>query len=244
MSTTFTQLLEISRSGIVGRMLDLDSVSHNLANIYTNGYKSSRVNFQELLSKNLNGVTTSSTQKMMEQGLIQTSDRALDLAIDGQGFFAIQLPDGRTAYTRDGAFQRDSAGRIVTEEGFPLIWQGQLPAETAEIEIDRAGNVRARVGQTWTQAGTIGLTRFPNPLGLNAYGNNLWLEAPASGRPQAGAANTTNYGQIISFALEKSNVNMAAEMTHMMMLQRNFEVSIKALQQSDQMMSQAILLRS
>ena len=237
-------VLHISRQDMMARLDDLDLTSHNLTNINTIGFKRSRANFQELLENaTKSGAWIAATQTLTAQGALKQTGRALDLAIQGEGFFAVRLPDGRIGYTRDGQLSLDAQGRLVTATGYPLIWEGQIPADTTAVEIDRDGTVRVQQGQTWSVAGRIGLSRFINPSALQEFGSNIWLETPASGPAQNGTAGRARFGQIISHALEQSNVNLAEEITHLISLQRHFQMSVRAFQQTDQMISQAIHLR-
>lgn len=244
MPSNLGQILHIARSGMLARLLDLDQVSHNLANINTTGFKSSRSNFQEMLeARGLNGTQLRATQRFMDQGALRETGSPLDLAINGVGFFAVTLPDGRTAYTRDGQFNLDAGRRIVTANGFPLVWDGQIPEDAAEIAVYPDGAVSVLQGETWNQAGTIQLSRFPNPTAMEGYGSNLWLASGPSGAAEAGAADADGYGQIVGRALESSNVSIANEMSQMVALQRSFQMSLRTFQQTDEMMSQAIHMR-
>jgi flagellar basal-body rod protein FlgG len=244
MGNNLTQLLSLSRSGMLARLMDLDAVSHNLANVNTNGYKMARVNFQELLNQSeLNALAPSSTQNQMNPGTLRGTGNPLDLAIEGEGFFAVTLPDGRTAYTRDGAFLRDANNAIVNSAGLRLVWDGQLPAAFDDVHVNPDGAVMVKQGANWTQAGQIPLTRFANPTALQGYGENAWLETDASGPAEAGLARADGLGTIHGNTLESSNVNMAEEMTHMIALQRAYSLSVRAFQQSDQMFGLAVQMR-
>jgi flagellar basal-body rod protein FlgG len=237
-------VLHITRQDLLSRLDDLDLTSNNIANLNTIGYKRSRANFQELLeSTTKSGSWIAATQVFATQGAIKQTGRSLDLAIDGDGFFAVRLPDGRIGYTRDGQFNLDTQGRLVTASGYALIWEGQIPPNTTAVEIQPDGSVRVQQGQTWNTVGRIGLSRFINPSALLEYGNNIWLETPASGVAQNGAAGTGRFGRILSGALEQSNVNLAEEMAHLIGLQRNFQMSVRAFQQTDQMIALAIHMR-
>jgi flagellar basal-body rod protein FlgG len=244
MSNTITQILHINRSGMLARLMDLDVVSHNLANIDTIGFKSDRANFQEMLdAAQLNGVQLSATQRMMSQGAIRQTGQPLDLAISGNGFFAVQMPDGTTGYSRDGAFKLDANRQIVNDSGLRLVWNGTIPEDASQVEVLQDGTVMTWNGTVWTQAGQIQLARFANATGLLGDGGNIWLEGPASGPAQMGTATSPGYGQIVGRALEGSNVNIADEMTQMISLQRSYEMSMRAFQQTDQMLAEAINIR-
>jgi flagellar basal-body rod protein FlgG len=244
MTASFTQILNITRSGMMSRLLDLDTVSNNLANINTVGFKQSRSNFQELLSqRELSGTQIRSTQNLMDQGSIQSTDNSLDLAIQGEGFFAVKLPNGTTAYSRDGQFFLDANRQIVTASGFPLVWSGQIPENTEEIHVNPDGSVMTQQDGAWSKAGNIQINRFPNPSALIGYGQNMWLENDVSGQAKAGTPGANGYGTILGSAVEESNVNMAEQMTEMTSLQRSFEMSLHTFQQTDDMLSQAIHMR-
>lgn len=244
MTSTLGQILHIARSGMLARLLDLDQVSHNLSNVNTVGFKSSRSNFQELLEgQRLNGVQLRATQRFMDQGALTQTSNPLDLAINGPGFFAVTLPDGRTAYTRDGQFTLDARRQIVNANGFPLVWDGEIPEDAQDVAVNPDGTVMVQQGEDWNTAGTISLNRFPNPSGMEGFGNNLWLETEVSGAVETGSADADGYGQIVGSALESANVNIANEMTQMVALQRSFEMSLRTFQQTDEMMSQAIHMR-
>jgi flagellar basal-body rod protein FlgG len=244
MPSSITQILHINRSGMLARLLDLDVVSNNLANVNTTGFKGARSNFQELLdAANRNGVYLRSTQKFMQQGPLQVTGAPLDLAISGEGFFAVQLPDGRTAYTRDGQFTLDANRQIVNTSGMRLVWQGQIPADATAVSVRANGDVFVQQGDAWNRAGNIQLYRFPNVDGLQGYGMNQWLETEVSGAAVAGTPSAGGYGEMVAGSLERSNVNMASEMTQIISLQRSFEMSLRTFQQTDTMLYQAIHMR-
>jgi flagellar basal-body rod protein FlgG len=244
MATSLFNVLNISRQDMLSRLADLDQVANNLANVNTTGFKSSRSNFQELLvDSQKNGVYLSSTQVSARQGTILDSDSPLHLAINGEGFFAIQLPGDQTGYTRDGKFELDDDNQLVTANGYPVVWDGEIPADAEEVEVLQDGRVMARQGETWSEAGQIEITRFPNPTGLASYGENLWLETEVSGEGVSGAPMTENYGQIFGASVEASNVDLSTELTHLMSLQRNFQMSARAFQQTDEMITDAIHVR-
>ena len=245
MYPTFTNILHISRSNLQARLYNLDIISNDLANVNTTGYKSARGNFQELLNDSLqnSGVKLDSTQRIMTQGSMQDSDSPYHIAIQGDGFFAVTLPDGRTAYTRDGTFGLDANRKIVNANGYLLLWSGQIPANTDEVQVTPAGHVMVHQNGTWTDAGTIKLYRFANPSGFSAYGKNQFLATDSSGAAQAGNPGAGGYGEVISYMKENSNVNLGEEMTDMIITQRGFQVSMRAFQQTDQMLSLALALR-
>jgi flagellar basal-body rod protein FlgG len=244
MTGSLFNVLNISRIDMLARMDDLDGVSNNIANINTIGFKSNRGNFQEMLQKlNYEGIHKASSQLLLGQGVIHETGNQLDIAIEGNGFFGVTIASGKTGYTRDGQFKVDSAGTLVNAIGYPLVWSGTIPPETTEVQIQPDGVVRTLVGETWSDAGTIELTRFTNASGLQNNGNNILIETPASGSPITGVPGSTNFGELASKSVEESNVNYADEVTHLMSLQRGFQMSSRTFQTTDTMISQAIHLR-
>lgn len=244
MSASLFHILNISRQDMLTRLMDLDTVSHNLANINTAGFKRNRANFQELLAaRDKEGIHMVSSQVLTGQGALRKSENPLDLAISGEGFFALSLPDGATGYTRDGRFSLDGDGQLVNANGFPLVWEGSIPPGAEEVRVEPNGRISVRQGSDWTAAGTLQLVRFPNAGGLTSRGDNVWLESEISGEAIAGAPGQDNLGQIVPQALEQSNVSLADEMTRLMTLQRVFQMSIRAFQQTDEMITGAIHLR-
>ncbi len=244
MSSLF-HTLSISRQDILSRLMDLDVVSNNLANMNTAGFKASRSNFQELLyQRTLEGVTLASTQGLMFQGALKNSTNPLDWAIQGDGFFQVRLPDGTTGYTRDGQFLLDASRQLVTASGYRLIWNGQIPDGTTDVYILPDGSVQATLqnGQR-VIAGQVSLARFVNPGGLINHGNNVWLVSDASGAAQVGAPGSGNFGVVAAHAVEQSNVDLSTEMTRLMSLQRAFQMSVRTFQQTDTMIAQALTLR-
>jgi flagellar basal-body rod protein FlgG len=208
------------------------------------GYRGSRSNFQEMLDKaKLEGVHLTSTQLNTVQGSVVQTGNQLDVAIEGDGFFPINIGGGKTGYTRDGQFMLDAQGRLVTASGNPLIWTGTIPAGAEEIAFQPDGLVRVRVGDNWVEAGTINLARFANPSGLQLNGNNILVETVASGTAQTGQPGTAQYGRLLSGSVENANMNFADEITHLMSLQRGFQMSTRIFQATDTMISQAIHVR-
>jgi len=245
MSSSLFHTLNISRQDIISRMMDLDVTSNNLANVNSAGYKSSRSNFQEMLNQQLTeGTQLKNTQLLTAQGNLRDSTNPLDWAIQGEGFFSITLPDGKIGYTRDGQFVLDAGNKLVTASGYPLKWDGTITEGMTDISISPEGKVTATDAKGASVAvGAVQLTRFPNPSGVTSHGDNVWLESDASGAALAGAAGAENYGTIGGYRVEQSNVDLAREMTHIMVMQRSFSMSIKAFQQTDTMISEAINLR-
>jgi flagellar basal-body rod protein FlgG len=244
MSGSLFTILHISKQDMISRLQDLDTTSNNLANVNTSGYKSTRANFQELLQKaQMGGVTLPSTQLITDQGSMRQTGNALDLAISGQGYFQILMPNGQTGYTRDGEFTLDANLNIVNASGMKLVWQGTIPAGSEAIKVDQDGTVSARTGTTWTRAGQIQLARFINPSALSEKGNNIYQPTLNSGAAVVGNPMSTNFGLVQGGSLEQSNVDSSREMTQMITIQRDFQISARAFTTTDTMIEQAIQMR-
>ena len=246
MTSSLFHTLNISKQDMMTRLVDLDVVSNNLANVNTSGFKSSRSNFQELLGKAVqrDGIKNTSTQGLMQQGTLKQSALATDWAIQGEGFFQVKLADGKTAYTRDGEFSVDANNQLVTASGARLVWNGTVPNGFTDISIRTDGTVDAVMQDGTIQTcGTLQLARFNNPTGLKENGNNNWLETVGSGAAILAAPGTTNLGTVNSHQVEQSNVDISREMTQLMVDQRTFQLSVKAFQQTDLMIQQALNLR-
>ena len=250
--------LWIAKTGMEAQQTQLDTISHNLANVGTNGFKRGHVVFEDLIYQNLRqagaassdqttlptglqmglGVRPVATSRIFTQGNLQQTSNNLDLAIKGQGFFQIQQPDGTTAYTRDGAFQVDANGQLVTNSGYVVQPGITIPANAQSVTIAPDGTVSALLpGQATPQAvGQITLANFVNPAGLEPRGQNLWAETAASGAPQAGAPMANGLGALQQGYVETSNVNVVEELVAMIQTQRAYELNSKAIQTSDQML--------
>lgn len=253
-----TQSLWIAKTGLDAQQTKMAVIANNLANINTFGFKSSRAVFNDLLYQTIRqpgaqssqntelpsglmlgtGVRTVATEKIYSQGNISNTENPLDIAIQGNGFFEILLPDGSSAYSRDGSFQRDATGQLVTSEGYTLQPPITIPDNTQSLTIGSDGTVSAMIsGSTsTTQIGTIQLTDFVNPVGLHPIGDNLVKETVASGSPQPGTPGLSGLGTVIQGALEGSNVNVVEELVNMIETQRAYEMNSKAISTSDQMM--------
>ena len=253
-----TQALWIAKTGLDAQQTRMSVISNNLANVNTTGYKYSRPIFNDLLYQTVRqpgaqssqnteipsglmigtGVRTMSTQKFYSQGNIIQTENSMDVAISGRGFFEILLPDGDTAYTRDGTFQLDSQGRMVTSNGYQLQPAISVPANTLSVTIGEDGVVSALVaGSTSpTQIGAIQLADFLNPAGLQPVGDNLLKETAASGTATTGTPGTTGLGLTLQGSLESSNVNVVEELVNMIETQRAYEMNSKAISTSDQML--------
>jgi flagellar basal-body rod protein FlgG len=250
--------LWISKTGMEAQQMQLDVISHNLANVSTTGYKRANAVFEDLMYQNLRqvgsnttdqsqlptglhlglGVRTVATSRSFAQGTVQQTANPLDVAIQGAGFFQITMPDGTTQYTRDGSFQVDSQGRLVTASGLPVASGVTVPANAKNVTIANNGTVTATVpGNVSPQSiGTITLASFLNPAGLEPQGQNLFAESPASGQASTGAPGANGLGMISQGFLETSNVNVVQELISMIQTQRAYEMNSKAIQTSDQML--------
>lgn len=241
-------------TGMQAQQMRIDTIANNLSNVNTTAYKRSNVDFQDLLYQTINqpgadnagvqvglGVRPVAVTKIYHQGNLQITENALDLAIDGDGFFQVRRPDGTVAYTRDGSFKLDAEGNLVTSGGLQLEPQIQFPAGTSNIYISTNGQVAAQLPGQPEQApiGQINLVRFPNPAGLQAMGNNLVLQTAASGEPIIGPADIEGMGRIRQGALETSNVELVREMVMMIATQKAYDTSSKAINVSDKMMETA-----
>ncbi len=250
--------LWIAKTGMEAQQTQLDTISHNLANVGTNGFKRGHVVFEDLIYQNLRqagaassdqttlptglqvglGVRAAATSRNFGQGNLQQTSNNLDIAIKGNGFFQIQLPDGSTGYTRDGSLQVDGAGQLVTNNGYPVQPGITIPANAQSVTIAADGTVNVALpGQPTPQSiGQLNLASFVNPSGLEPKGQNLWGETAASGTPNAGAPGSNGLGALQQGFVETSNVNVVEELVAMIATQRAYELNSKAIQTSDQML--------
>jgi flagellar basal-body rod protein FlgG len=250
--------LWIAKTGLDAQQTQLDTISHNLANVATNAYKRSHAVFEDMLYQNMRqaggqstqqtmlptglqigtGVRPVATSRIFTQGNLQQTGNQLDLAINGNGFFPVQLPDGTEAYTRDGSFRIDAEGQLVTSNGYPLAPPVALPPNTQSITIGLDGIITAQVsGQAApVQIGQIQLATFVNPAGLEPRGQNLFTETAASGTPMVGQPGLNGAGELNQGYVETSNVNVVEELVAMIQTQRAYEINSKAIQTSDQML--------
>lgn len=240
-------------SGMSAQQLNVDTISNNLANVNTTGFKRQRVDYQDLFYQTLRepgteegspnglevgmGVYPVSTQKIFAGGAMERTDAPLDLAIEGNGFFQVALADGSKAYTRSGTFRLDGDGKIVTPDGYSLQPEMTIPADAQEIVVGTNGLVSVRTtGSTVpTDIGTIELASFSNPAGLRSLGHSLYAESPAAGDPVTGTGGLDGMGQIRQGMQERSNVSVVDEMVGMITAQRAYELSAKAIQTADDM---------
>jgi len=247
------------------QQLNIDVVANNLANVNTAGFKKSRADFQDLMYQNLKttgapstnsttvptgiqiglGVKPASVTKIFSSGNISQTGNDLDIAIEGDGFFQIQMADGTISYSRAGAFKKDGQGRIVTSDGNPLIPEVLIPSNATKVNIGNDGTVSVmQSGQNApTTVGTIQLATFSNPSGLNAIGKNLYLPTDSSGAATTGTAGQNGLGTLGQGYLEMSNVSIMEEMVNMIVGQRAYEINSKAVQAADEMLQTANNLR-
>lgn len=250
--------LWISKTGLDAQQTQMDVISNNLANVSTNGFKRSRAVFEDLLYQNIRqpgaqssqqtqlpsglqlgtGVRPVATERVFSQGNLQQTSNSKDVAIQGNGFFQVLMPDGTTAYTRDGSFQTDSQGQLVTASGFPVQPAITIPANAQSVSVGRDGVVSITLpGQAAsTQVGAIQLATFINPAGLMAKGENLYVESSASGNANTNAPGTNGAGLLSQGYVETSNVNVVEELVNMIQTQRAYEINSKAITTSDQML--------
>ncbi len=258
--------LDIAATGMLAQQRNVEVVSNNLANMNTTAYMRRRSEFHDLLYQNLRrvgstssdtgtvvpsgvqlglGVKLAAVYRIHEQGNLAATDNTFDLAIQGQGFFQIALPNGDTAYTRDGTFQLNAQGLIVTHDGFTLQPGLTIPNNAVDVTVNGSGEVLARIeGQVaLTNVGQIQTAVFPNASGLEARGDNLLLETPASGAATTGNPSAVGFGSILQGFLETSNVNAVEEISNLISAQRAYEMNSKVIQTSDEMMGTLTALR-
>ena len=251
--------LWISKTGMEAQQTQLDTISHNLANVSTNGYKRSHAVFEDLMYQNLRqaganstdqttlptglqlglGVRAVATSRSFSQGSLQQSSNPLDMAISGQGFFEVQMPDGSTGYTRDGSFQVSATGQLVTNNGHTVQPGITIPAAATSITVGSDGTVSVTLPtQATPQAvGKLPLANFVNPAGLDPKGQNIYAETAASGTPNAGTAGQNGLGLLQQGFVETSNVNVVEELVGMIQTQRAYELNSKAIKTSDDMLA-------
>ncbi|WP_027350599.1 flagellar basal-body rod protein FlgG [Halotalea alkalilenta] len=251
--------LWIAKTGLEAQQTQLDVTANNLANVGTNGFKRSRAVFQDLLYQNMRqpgalssnqtnlpsglqlgtGVRTVATERIHTQGNLEETGNSKDLAINGQGFFAVQMPDGTLGYTRDGSFQVDQNGQMVTASGYPLQPAIVIPPNALSVSVARDGAVTVTQPGTTAnvQVGQLQLSMFVNPTGLQSIGDNLYLETEASGAANDSEPGLNGAGVLYQNYVETSNVNVVEEMVAMIETQRAYEINSKAVSTSDQMLA-------
>ena len=250
--------LWISKTGLDAQQTQMDVISNNLANVSTTGFKGSRAVFQDLIYQTLSqpgaqstqqtqipsglqigtGVRPVSTERLQTQGNLTQTGNNFDVAIQGAGFFQILMPDGTTSYTRDGSFQKNNQGALVTASGYPLQPAISVPANATNVTIGTDGTVTATTSGSTTpvQIGSIQLATFVNPTGLQSQGANLYEETASSGTPTVGTPGTNSAGTLNQGYVEASNVNVVEELVNMIQTQRAYEINSKAITASDQML--------
>jgi flagellar basal-body rod protein FlgG len=250
--------LWIAKTGLDAQQMQLDTISHNLANVGTNGYKRAHAQFEDLLYQNLRqsgaqetqqnmlptglqlgtGVRPVGTSRNFTQGNLNRTENPMDVAVNGNGFLQVQMPDGTTAYTRDGALRIDSQGQIVTANGQPLSPAITIPANSTSVTIGADGVVSALTpgNATPVTVGQMQTASFVNPAGLDPVGQNLFRETASSGTPTVGTPGLNGHGTLSQGYVETSNVNVVEELVAMIQTQRAYEINSKAIQTSDQML--------
>jgi len=252
--------LHIAATGMLAQQTNVEVISNNIANLSTTGFKRRRAEFQDLIYQNLRrvgstssdtgtivpsgvqlglGVKTAAVYRIAEQGNLSQTDNRFDLAIRGPGYFQVELPSGETAYTRDGTFGLSPQGEIVTADGFRVLPGIQIPNQARDVTINANGEVLVKLdGQLALQnVGQIQTAIFANEAGLEAIGDNLFLETPASGQVQAGVPGSPGYGNVMQGFVETSNVNVVSEITSLITAQRAYEMNSKVITASDEMLS-------
>ncbi|RKX74757.1 MAG: flagellar basal-body rod protein FlgG [Spirochaetes bacterium] len=254
-------------SGMIGQQFNIDTISNNLSNVNTTGFKKNRADFEDLLYQSTriagtpateitvvptgiqvgHGVKVAATQKIFTQGSLQNTENVSDLAIQGEGFFRILLYDGTYGYTRDGSFKIDSNGQLVTSNGYRVLPEIVLPEnfvrESFTVSQDGRVSVKVAGSDEPIEIGQIEIYRFPNPAGLSAIGENLFKVTNASGDPIPGRPGFNGMGTLIQKFLEMSNVSVVKEMVNMIVAQRAYELNSKAIQTSDSMLGIAVNLK-
>jgi flagellar basal-body rod protein FlgG len=252
--------LSTAATGMIGQQNYLDVISNNIANVNTTGFKKSRLEFQDMLSQVVRtpgaminqgtfqpvgieyglGVKTAATTRVFSQGTAVSTDRNLDIAIQGEGFLQVMKTDGTLAYTRDGSLKLDSMGQLCTSDGYLIQPQTSIPADTKEIDITEDGNISVTVGSDTTQSivGTLQLARFQNPSGLLPIGHNLYVETAGSGNPIQDTPGANGMGTIQQGFLEGSNVQIVEELIGLIKAERAFESNSKIISTSSDILKQ------
>jgi len=254
--------LSIGATGMEAQQLNVEVIANNIANLSTTGFKRSRTEFQDLLYQNMRsvgsassdtgtilpsglqvglGVRPAATYRINSQGNLTVTSNPLDLAVNGLGFFQVQLPDGTTAYTRAGSLQLNATGQIVNADGYTILPSITVPSTATSLSVNASGQVTATIaGQTAQQTlGQLQLANFVNPAGLDAIGNNLLKETQASGTPTTGNPQSSSFGAIVQGSLETSNVDVVSEVTNLISAQRAYEMNSKVIKTADEMLNAA-----
>lgn len=258
--------LSIGATGMLAQQMNVEVISNNIANMNTTGYKRGRAEFNDLLYQDLRrvgsassdagtivpsgvqvglGVKAAAVYRITEQGNITITDNSLDLAINGRGYFEVELPNGEIGFTRAGSFQLSPTGDLVTPDGYLVMPGITIPPQVTSISINNNGEVFVQdgTGIDATRVGQLELASFPNEAGLEAIGDNLYLETAASGAALAGVPGKDGFGAILQGALETSNVNVVSEITNLITAQRAYEMNSKVIQAADEMMQNVNQLR-
>jgi flagellar basal-body rod protein FlgG len=258
--------LSSAATGMLAQQLNVDTISNNIANLNTTGFKRQRAEFQDLLYQNIEragsnssdagttlpsgiqvgvGVRAAGIYRIDEQGSLENTGNTFDIAINGNGYFRIQLPDGQDAYTRAGSFQIDQNGQLVTPQGFIVQPQVTIPQDARDIAVNEQGEISFSLdGQVQPSvAGQLDLAIFPNSVGLEAIGGNLLLETQASGAANIATPGSQGFGSVLQGFLERSNVNAVSEITALISAQRAYELNSQVIQTADEMLSTAGQLR-
>ncbi len=259
------QALHTAATGMAAQELNVQVISNNIANLRTTGYKKQTAAFQDLIYEHVRrvgaqasdqgtilpvgidlggGVKTVGTPRSMTQGTLSQTGNDLDLAISGEGFFKIQMPDGTFQYTRDGTFQMDNQGRVVTAQGNPVQPTITIPQNSSGLTVNSQGQVSVTLPGSTTSniIGQLQLTRFINKAGLQPVGSNQYTDTPSSGAPQDGVANADSFGSITQGSLEQANVDVVSEMSDLIAAQRAYEMNAKVISAADQMMQSTTAL--
>lgn len=252
--------LSIGATGMLAQQTNVEVISNNIANMNTTAYARRRAEFNDLLYQNIRrvgstssdtgtivpagvqlglGVKTAAVYRITEQGSLTATDNSFDLALQGKGYFQVQLPSGETAYTRDGSFQLSPEGQIVTHDGYPVMPGITVPQDAVNVTINQSGEVLVKIdGQVAPQnVGQFQIATFANEAGLEAVGDNLLMETPASGAAVAGVPGDPGFATVLQGFLETSNVNVVAEITELISAQRAYEMNSKVIRTSDEMMA-------
>jgi len=260
------QALLIGASGMAAQEMNVQTISNNIANISTSGFKRQRAEFQDMLYENIRrpgstandtgnivptgiqlgtGVKPAAIYRVNSQGTISLTDNPLDVAVSGKGYLQVQIPDGTTAYTRAGSLQLNATGQVVTADGYPIQPSITIPNNAQDITINSSGEVLVKIDGTTapSNVGQLQLANFVNPAGLEAIGQNLLKETPASGSATTGAPASTGFGTVQQGALESSNVNVVEEISYLITAQRAYEMNSRVIKAADDMLSSVSQLR-
>lgn len=252
--------LHTAATGMIAQELNVQVISNNIANMRTAGYKRQRAEFQDLLYEHVrrvgsqtsaqgnilpagielgSGVKTVATPRVMTQGTILPTGKDFDVAVRGEGFLRVSMPDGRTAYTRDGSFSLDAQGRVVNGQGYVVQPGITVPPNTTQVSINSQGQISGMLpgATTATQIGQFELSMFVNKTGLQAIGDNLYVETPASGTPQNGLPGSDAFGNLLQGNVEQANVEAVTEISDLIAAQRAYEMNAKVINAADQMLT-------